>query len=125
MREREVRGVEERAVEGDRLAVTAVRRVADDGMADRGEMHADLMGAPGLERAHEQAALRLVEGALDFVAGAGGPARVAHGHARAARGRTPDGRVDRAARRRRPPPHEREHSAGRPRDAESCSTNAS
>ena len=63
----------------------------------------------------EQAALRLVEGALDFVAGAGGPARVAHGHARAARGRTPDGRVDRAARRRRAAPTRARRSAGRPR----------
>ncbi len=101
------RGVEERAVEIDRLAVTAVRRIPDHRMADRGEMHPDLMGAPGLERAREQAAARLVEDALHFVAGAGGPARVAHGHARPSRRRPPDGCVDRAARRRRSPPYER------------------
>src|ERR1700730_18750102 len=37
-----------------RLEALAVERVADQGMADMGKMHAHLMGAAGLERAVEQ-----------------------------------------------------------------------
>ena len=36
------------------LEAPAIERVADQGMADMGEMHAHLMGASGLERAFEQ-----------------------------------------------------------------------
>ena len=36
------------------LEALAIDRIADHGRADRGEMHADLMRAPGLERAFDQ-----------------------------------------------------------------------
>src|ERR1044071_5228988 len=58
MREQETRGVEEwtlqtlhRAnVSGDTTMDPAVHRVADDRVADRAQMHADLMRAAGMNR---------------------------------------------------------------------------
>ena len=41
------------------LEARAVDRIAEQRNADRGEMHADLMGAPGLQPAFEQRGDRL------------------------------------------------------------------
>ena len=77
----------------------AVRRVADDGVADRLQMHADLMGAAGAERDVEQRRGRQQLGDLE----------VRHGlpRRRAVDGHPPlaavaaDGRLDAAGARRR------------------------
>ena len=46
-------GVQERPGHRERLAGAAVARVAHHGVADRAQVDADLVGAPGLERARE------------------------------------------------------------------------
>ena len=55
MSERECGGVQKRSSQRDRLARAAVGRVADDRMADGGEMHVDPVRTPRLEPTVEQA----------------------------------------------------------------------
>ena len=68
-------GVQERPVQRKRIADAAVRAVADERVADRREVHADLMGPAGLEPALDQRDDRPVApaagpGAHDVVRGA-------------------------------------------------------
>ena len=71
-------------VAGLGLEVRAIDAVAQQRMADMGEMHPDLMGAAGLELAGQQRGDRLavapVEGFLDFPMGDGLAAAFAHRH---------------------------------------------
>ena len=65
MVERQLGGVEERAVEPERRAPLAVRAVADERMADAGEVDADLVGPAGLQPARQQRRVRPVAEPLD------------------------------------------------------------
>ena len=56
--EGEALGVEERSAHRQRWRGAAVAGVADDRVADRGEVHPDLVGAPGLEPATQLATPR-------------------------------------------------------------------
>src|SRR5258708_28288047 len=69
---------------GRGLEMRAIDAVAQQGMADMGEMHPDLMGAAGLELAGQQCCDRLavapIEGFLNFPMGNGLAAALAHPH---------------------------------------------
>src|SRR5271156_5738658 len=98
MVESQCAGVQERARQRDLLPRSTVGAVADHRMTYSREVHSDLMRAPRLERALEQAALRRLERYDDPVLGSGRLARVAYRHARAPRRGTADRRVDQTAR---------------------------
>src|SRR4029453_2498893 len=98
-----------------RREARAVKLIADQGMADRAQMHTHLMRAPGLERAFEQ------RGDLVFSAAEGrdrapmghslAPPALKHGHLGPARRVTSYRRIDHALRSVRRAPHEREVTA--------------
>ena len=109
MVEGEFARVEERPLECRRqsLAGTSVPIVPDDGVADGGEVDADLVRAAGLERAVEERQRdRVAELAHDLVPGAGGAARDGDRHLRTVTLRTTDRRVDHPGRRVEVAPHE-------------------
>src|SRR6478672_13842255 len=99
-----------------RLEAETIERVADHRMADMGEVHAYLMGAPGLERAFEQRGDRSLppfaapEGRQHAPMGHGlaSLAGSQHRHLRAARRMTADRSTDAAVRPLRRAPHESE-----------------
>src|SRR5207247_69595 len=97
--------VEERPGDGERRPRTAVTRVAHDGVPDGLEVHADLVGAPGLERALEERHLRLAVLRADRVGGAGAAPPFAHAHARRTANGTADRGVDDTAWRVEAAPH--------------------
>ena len=83
------------------LEVRAIDGIAHQGMADMGEVHPDLMGAPGLELAGQQRGDRLavapVEGRLQLPMGDRLAAALAHRHFFAGIRMPVDRRIDRAA----------------------------
>ena len=94
MHQRQLRRVQRLPRERDRPA-PSVRRIADQRMADRRQVHADLVRASGLQPAAQQ---RRVAEALDhLVVGARGLARGHDRHRGAARRMATDRRVDGAA----------------------------
>src|SRR6266436_895076 len=104
MLKREPRRVQELALEAE-LDGTAVQRVAGDGQVDRGEMHADLMRAPGLECHAQQRMTRQQLFDLEMrhrVARRIGVERLA----KCVMAIAPDRCLDRAAQRARPPDDE-------------------
>src|SRR5690242_14067464 len=108
MHEAQLGRVQERPPQRERITRAAVGGVTDHGMLDRGEVHADLVRAPRLEMACEQAADRRRELRLYFVARARFASFVAYRHARAACFGTTDRRVDDTALRVEHAPHERD-----------------
>ena len=83
------------------LEVRAIDRIAQKGVADMGQMHPDLMGAPGLELAGQQRRDRFavppVEGFLDLPVGDRLAAALAHRHFFPGMGMAVDRRFHRAA----------------------------
>src|SRR5205807_7327451 len=102
------------------LEAAAIDGVAEERMPDRGEVDADLMGAPGLEPAGDEARhRRAIAAAVAFehlpMGDRRAPAR-AHRHFVAGAGMAADRLVDGSARTLRHAPHERP-VAGAPRPA--------
>src|SRR5262249_25089890 len=97
------------------LEAAAVDVVAEQGGPDRGEMDADLVGAPGLEPAGDEARHRRAVAspvALEHLPMGGRPPPPrAHRHLVADAGMAPDRLVDGAARPLRHAPHERQIAA--------------
>ena len=86
---------EEAGVQGlavDEVGGVPVDRVADDGVAEGGHVHADLVGAPGDEVAIEQGGVE--EALLDGVLGGGWFAAIDDGHAAGVGAVAPDGGLD-------------------------------
>src|SRR5205085_8515108 len=100
--------VEERAAQRELVARTAVRRVTDNRVSDRREVHAYLVRAPCFEPAFEQRADRVVVYGTHLVFGARGLAGLPDRHARPPRTRPAYRRVDEPSRRRETAPYERE-----------------
>lgn len=77
----------------------AVERIADNGMSDVCEVHADLVRTPRFELHAQQRVHRKTT--LETVMSHRVPTVFAHGHARTLRAMSPDGFVDRTAARHR------------------------
>ncbi len=106
-------GVEERPPGLQGIPVATVGAVADDRVADGGQVHPDLVGAARLEPALDEGADRVVVLGEDLVAGAGLLARLPHRHAGPPGGGPADGGVDASLAGRRTGPRPAPGSAAR------------